>query len=309
MKNDFFVLSFSLLCRKIFVNKNNIRIHNFDYFTADDVHPLRLIANNFSRKAKGKYDSLQKNCSRENRTLARREGYSMMSDDSKKKIECETCGKRFNVRSKLERHMVVHTGEKRYFCDICGKGFGFRESLGEHLKRMHTDGQNLSKHRKDKICSICFKNFKSTEKLKEHMASHTSGKTFKCDLCSKSFTYKTCLLRHHHESHSRKMFSCNICGKMFGIKPYLDEHMKFVHKLVKCVNNLEDNDDNKDDKDEGNNSNVGSYNDVANDNDGKVNDQIKEKSDMDLTFMDTVLNDAQEDSDVKKELKMNEIHR
>ncbi|XP_045181210.2 zinc finger protein 492-like isoform X1 [Mercenaria mercenaria] len=162
-------------------------------------------------------------------------------NEIKKKHACKICGKRFEKKSKIERHLVVHTGEKKYFCELCGKGFGFRESLKEHLKRMHKDGKVEFPLQKEKKCGICFKSFTLPVRLREHMVTHTGAKPFICKICSKCFAYRTCLIRHHHQNHSKKKFCCEICGKMFGIMPYLEEHRRCVHKVVEDQNKTSGN--------------------------------------------------------------------
>ena len=49
---------------------------------------------------------------------------------------CMICSKTFALRSDLERHIRIHTGEKHYTCKVCQKTFSLGQTLKTHMK-MH----------------------------------------------------------------------------------------------------------------------------------------------------------------------------
>jgi len=53
--------------------------------------------------------------------------------------QCEQCDKKFPSKSKLTRHMTVHTGEKRYGCPLCPKRYTQNASLNVHLRTVHQE--------------------------------------------------------------------------------------------------------------------------------------------------------------------------
>lgn len=57
-----------------------------------------------------------------------------------KQSECPICGKQFQWKTQLKKHMCVHTGEYPYRCEICDKGYMTRNKYREeHQKKHHYD--------------------------------------------------------------------------------------------------------------------------------------------------------------------------
>ncbi|XP_068625809.1 zinc finger protein ZFP2-like isoform X11 [Battus philenor] len=56
------------------------------------------------------------------------------------KYKCEICGKRFEIESKLKKHMRVHSSEKNFICAICNNAYKCKFSLMKHLRK-HNAGE------------------------------------------------------------------------------------------------------------------------------------------------------------------------
>ena len=106
-------------------------------------------------------------------------------ENRKRPYQCNHCGKGFNDKQNLKRHIWVHDGApKSHGCDECGKTFNHKHNLKTH-SLVHT-GEKPYK------CAQCDKCFSRQPYLKKHVLKHhgesgnilgtdISQDTVKCD--------------------------------------------------------------------------------------------------------------------------------
>lgn len=82
--------------------------------------------------------------------------------------ECKICGKKWEVRSKLEIHLRTHSGSKPFGCDICSRSFNVLSNLRRHVKTVHTVVKPFN-------CRFCRKTFNQNSNLKRHEKTHSSN--------------------------------------------------------------------------------------------------------------------------------------
>ena len=89
----------------------------------------------------------------------------------RKEYLCKDCGKSFDGKSGLQRHVMSHTGERPYVCGTCGCGFVQCSDLTKHM-HIHTGAKPFK-------CDVCGKEFSLKRNLNIHSRVHTGEKPYK----------------------------------------------------------------------------------------------------------------------------------
>ncbi|XP_070497569.1 transcription factor grauzone-like [Chironomus tepperi] len=176
---------------------------------------------------------------------------------------CHICGKTFDAKSYLTRHMAYHDDLKLFECDHCGKKFSKKFLVRNHILSTHryenitptyeclVDGcskvfvneARLKHHMKythsktdQEMCEICSKTFKTKAAVEEHMRIHyrRPEDRYKCDICGHYIADLKSFKRHvkNHETEGMDN-TCHYCGKKSPNLNALKKHISFVHEKVK----------------------------------------------------------------------------
>ncbi|XP_061117820.1 zinc finger and BTB domain-containing protein 34 [Conger conger] len=85
------------------------------------------------------------------------------------RLVCIYCGKSFNQKGSLDRHMRLHMGITPFVCKFCGKKYTRKDQLEYHI-RGHTDNKPFH-------CQICGKCFPFQGTLNQHLRKKHMGAT------------------------------------------------------------------------------------------------------------------------------------
>ena len=124
-------------------------------------------------------------------------------------VTCMICGKNFETKTSLDKHMYCHIKNNAFCCEECGQSFPFKSRLIQH-QIIHTSKLFMCKH------DPCEKGFKNKGDLNRHMKSH-SNIWYNCRTC----TYRNKDKRnrdshertHEEEGKGLERYSCEHCGK------------------------------------------------------------------------------------------------
>ncbi|KAM5145894.1 zinc finger and BTB domain-containing protein 34 [Mantella aurantiaca] len=83
------------------------------------------------------------------------------------RLVCIYCGKTFNQKGSLDRHMRLHMGITPFVCKYCGKKYTRKDQLEYHI-RGHTDDKPFR-------CEVCGKCFPFQGTLNQHLRKNHPG--------------------------------------------------------------------------------------------------------------------------------------
>ncbi|KAH8298557.1 hypothetical protein KR044_011053, partial [Drosophila immigrans] len=144
---------------------------------------------------------------------------------------CDVCPKSFASRHSLRYHVTsLHSTDRPFACEKCDRRFVLRTQLNSH-SRMHT-GET-----KPRIfaCDTCSKTWPTKSDLRTHMRSHDpdmSKRPYKCDKCDKAFFTRGHLSSHDLVHTGLKPYACTHCEKSYQSVGNLNNHMARQHSNV-----------------------------------------------------------------------------
>ena len=82
---------------------------------------------------------------------------------------CEECGKAFDKKEYLLKHMIVHEGKKEYKCEYCDKSFSMADKLMKHINSDHLDKFEQTQKETAFSCTQCEFECIRMDQLKDHI--------------------------------------------------------------------------------------------------------------------------------------------
>ncbi|XP_072376816.1 uncharacterized protein [Diabrotica undecimpunctata] len=160
-----------------------------------------------------------------------------------KQFVCTLCNRVFKKAYHLREHMASHTGERNYSCNLCGKTFQRSSSKHKHM-RSHNAKPGEKSKKTPFLCTICGKSFPYSNGASRHMRVHLGERRHECHICLKRFSQTTHLKVHLRTHSGERPYGCMICGRTFSLNASLRKHMR-LHvgsgDFVKLVKNFETN--------------------------------------------------------------------
>ena len=146
---------------------------------------------------------------------------------------CSFCSKictSIDYRKTHERLHMKRKGPKgKFVCETCGKVFALKFKLDKHFKNVHITG-NFP-------CNECDQVFKVKQLLYQHKECHGKDKEIACEICGKLVKKRS--YRDHLTYHGAPKLKCSVegCTKMFFRPTEVVRHIKNYHeesKNIKC---------------------------------------------------------------------------
>ncbi|XP_063392151.1 zinc finger protein 879-like [Cydia fagiglandana] len=144
---------------------------------------------------------------------------------------CAHCGRRFQWRGNLLRHMQSHAARANgeLVCAPCNRTFSSVATYKQHMRlsRAHVSEQDFPH-----ACDECGRRFANKTRLQDHVDwDHRRHFAHHCTQCQKVFKSHTSLYLHkqvvHKKEHAEHL--CDHCGKPFPNHAKLRSHIIALH--------------------------------------------------------------------------------
>ena len=156
------------------------------------------------------------------------------------------CIKYFSRPSRLQTHLLCHTGDKPYNCTKvgCNKSYSRSAHLKRHMRQNHNDGLDTSnampeENTLDELwkCNKCPKVFANKYSLHKHSKVHLDPLRYVCQYCNESFHKHHFLRSHitleHNCENTGEKVACSKCDKRFTFVSQMKRHFSRHHDKIK----------------------------------------------------------------------------
>lgn len=124
----------------------------------------------------------------------------------------EGCGKWYNLKKSLDRHIAKHSEKLPFQCPSCVKAFTMKSGLDKHFRKFHS--------------------------VTPENADDANNKPFPCKLCNHRFISAYTLSIHHKRYHTdegryeNRAIRCALCDFRALTPSTMANHAQTVHNLV-----------------------------------------------------------------------------
>ena len=142
-----------------------------------------------------------------------------------KEFYCDICGKKYDAKYKLKKHLLSHDERSKVNCEVCGKSIANKRTLKRHMEV----------HNREQIpCHLCGKFYESARKLLRHKrAMHTSEfGNVKCPHCPYSTVHDRFLMTHTKNTHPQMIIKCKHCSISFISLNLYNDHLALCESKV-----------------------------------------------------------------------------
>uniref|UniRef100_A0A146L4C6 Zinc finger protein 568 n=1 Tax=Lygus hesperus TaxID=30085 RepID=A0A146L4C6_LYGHE len=131
--------------------------------------------------------------------------------------KCDTCGRKFVMEDRYNRHVAAHASDQPYQCYSCDFKTNSRNSIIRHLSNRHGE--------KNFVCIHCDYRTAMKSDFSDHMLRHSGTRPYMCDVCGFSAASRS-TLTSHKRVHSEKNITCEYCDFRTSRRQSMKGHMR-----------------------------------------------------------------------------------
>jgi len=133
-----------------------------------------------------------------------------------------------NTGQRMDSIRISDEGVRNHMCSTCGKAFQSKNDMTRHVDSVHLKKPVWQNLRKDypggkkpiveRSCEFCGEKFYHALTLRQHISSnHKDVVRFECRACAKTCISKDTLYKHLQTNHENDDYQCKFCQELFKL--------------------------------------------------------------------------------------------